>query len=190
MTEISEAGAKTWIEAVKGGDRSLVDELYLNHRDEFVQWALTKYLLSKDDLLDIYQNAIIALYENVVGNKINDLKSNVKTYLFGIAKNMILKLLRKSKTETMHADSVSEHWVSQYLEGDEEMEAMWAKTKRQMEKMEEPCRSILELFYFHNYSLQIIAKVMDYQNKDVVKTQKSRCLKSLKNNILHPQNNN
>ena len=176
--------AAEWIEGVRNGDQSLIDQFYFNYRADFLQWAEAKYKLGEDDLADIYQNAVIALYENVVTGKLENLQSNLKTYLYGIAKNLILKSFRRSKMESNHQEAITEHWVTQFLTDDSHLESMRECVKKLMYQMEEPCKTILELFYYQNHSIEMIAQAMKYQSKDVAKTQKSRCLKTLKNNIL------
>ena len=47
-------------------------------------------------------------------------------------------------------------------------------------KLGEKCREILELFYLQGMKLYEITEVQGYESKDVTKSQKSRCLKSLK----------
>ena len=54
---------------------------------------------------------------------------------------------------------------------------------RLMETIGEPCKSILELFYFRGFSMEAIAERLQYKNENVVKTQKLRCLTSLKNMV-------
>lgn len=49
-----------------------------------------------------------------------------------------------------------------------------------LEKFAEPCKSIVRLFYFNAYSMNEIADELKYKNEDVVKSQKTRCMKELK----------
>jgi len=175
--------ANRWIAAVRNGDVSLVDKLYLLHREEFIQWGLKNYQVQREVLIDVYQNAIIALYENIIDRKVEKLKSNLKTYLFGIAKNLLYQQFRKSKTENQHTERLSEHWQHQAEANEDETVYLQKRAKEEMYQMPEPCRSILEHFYFHNYSLEVIAEKMNYRSKDVVKTQKSRCVQTLKEKL-------
>jgi DNA-directed RNA polymerase specialized sigma subunit len=49
-----------------------------------------------------------------------------------------------------------------------------------LEQMGDSCRKILTLFYYEEKKIEDIVKMGDYANKDVVKSQKSRCLSHLK----------
>ena len=42
------------------------------------------------------------------------------------------------------------------------------------------CQKILELFYYQEKKLGDIVNALGYDNKDVVKSQKSRCIKQLR----------
>ena len=42
------------------------------------------------------------------------------------------------------------------------------------------CKTLLNLFYLRGFTLDEIVEELNYNSKDVAKSQKSRCLKSLK----------
>jgi RNA polymerase sigma-70 factor (ECF subfamily) len=55
------------------------------------------------------------------------------------------------------------------------------------EKLAEPCKSIIKMFYYDKRSMQEIAQSLGYKSEDVAKNQKARCLKSARsalNSIL------
>jgi DNA-directed RNA polymerase specialized sigma subunit len=49
-----------------------------------------------------------------------------------------------------------------------------------LNQLGEQCKKILDLFYYQSKNLAAICKLLNYENTDVVKSQKSRCLKQLK----------
>ncbi len=53
-----------------------------------------------------------------------------------------------------------------------------------LEKLGEPCHSILKLFYYDSFSMESIAVKLDYKNTDVVKSQKLRCIKELRKALV------
>ena len=69
--------------------------------------------------------------------------------------------------------------ADQYLELNERKRIM-AET---LSKLDEPCHSILKLFYFDSYSMEAIATALNYKNADVVKSQKLRCINELRERI-------
>ena len=58
----------------------------------------------------------------------------------------------------------------------------------EVQKMGEPCHSLLDSYYWENLSQKEIAEKFGYSNADSVKTQKYKCIKkltdALKNNPL------
>jgi RNA polymerase sigma factor (sigma-70 family) len=60
------------------------------------------------------------------------------------------------------------------------------KMQLALEELGGKCREILYLFYYRGFSLEEIVEKLGYSNKDVAKSQKSRCLKSLKILVQSP----
>jgi len=52
--------------------------------------------------------------------------------------------------------------------------------KKYYDQLGDRCKSILNLFYYQGYDLDEIRVILNYSNKKVLKSQKSRCLKQLK----------
>ncbi|WP_088655653.1 RNA polymerase sigma factor [Geofilum rhodophaeum] len=171
-----------WIDALQKGDREILGKIYLHHREGFLRYA-QRYALPEEELRDIYQDSIIALYENVRQGKLEGLKSSLKTYLYAIGKYKILARLKNS------AVSTSELMVEPLADGPEPLETSAAeerqqKLQRAYEQLGPRCREILRRFYYEAQKLEEIREALDYPNRDTVKAQKSRCLKQLKE-IVH-----
>jgi RNA polymerase sigma factor (sigma-70 family) len=130
-------------------------------------------------LEDIYQDAMVALIENMRKGTVNSLKSSVGTYLFAIGKLMIFQKLKKgNKTE---ARSDFENLGLVWEEFDEDATTEKSTTLNMaLSKLGDQCRRLLTLFYYENKKLDTIGIEMGYDSKDVTKSQKSRCLKKLK----------
>jgi RNA polymerase sigma factor (sigma-70 family) len=104
---------------------------------------------------------------------------SVVTYLYAIAKNLIYKYHRKNELINRHKVRLYEHYRFISLKTDE-LENYSHLIHNALANMKEPCKTILNLFYIKGLKLAMIANTMEYTNVDVVKTQKSRCLKKLK----------
>ncbi len=178
-TKVKGEAIGRWVAQLAAGDTSWVEKLYLENREAFLIWGGSRYNLEKDDLLDIYQTAMIVLYENIRHNRIQNMQVSVTTYLYGIAKNLIAKYHRKNELIRRHQVRLGEHY-SFIATTTNELESYAQRLHRALATMSEPCKSILRLFYIRGLKLATIAQKMDYPNVDVVKTQKSRCLKKLK----------
>ncbi|HMQ00555.1 MAG TPA: sigma-70 family RNA polymerase sigma factor [Cyclobacteriaceae bacterium] len=160
-----------------------VELLYRAYYKEFMAWAGRKFNLSEEDRMDVYQDAIIIFYENSMDGKTADLKSSKKTYLFGIAKNLIYGRYREQQKMIVVEDiSIEQRLTANELP--EHREEVLQQVEELIKIMEEPCKSILTMFYYYNAELEMIKEQLGYTDKTVVKTQKSRCLKYLKDKLL------
>ncbi len=158
------------IEEVKSGNRETIGQIYKEYRTGFILF-LSRYSLSKEEIADIYQDAIIAFVENVQKGKCDDLSVELKTYLFSIGKYMTFKRMRNQREIDPH--ELESHW---YQEEKEEIPNL----EPALSRLGKRCYEILKLFYYEGKKLEQIQEIMGYDKKDVLKSQKSRCLKQLK----------
>ena len=167
------------IEGIKGGNEGVVVRLYEMYRSEFFSWSGKMYGLSDDEIADVFQEAVIAFYYNVRNGKLNDLNSSVKTYLFAIGKNQVLKKFEKN-SRLFVTDELPE--VNDFTMGDDLFEASERQKmiSKLIDELGEPCRSILKMFYFQRFTMDAIAENLGYKNEHVVKSQKLRCFNQLK----------
>lgn len=162
------------IELLKKGDYKTIEKIYQTHRKAFLSFG-AKYNLSLDDLLDVYQDTIIAFIENIKKGHLNNLKSEIKTYLFSIGKYLIFKRLSESSGNSLDEISDEIEWFE--IEDDN---AEINQIEQALTQLGEQCYKILKLFYYEEKKLDEILQILPYENKDVLKSQKSRCLKQLK----------
>ncbi len=171
------------ISQLKQRDRNALAKVYSVYKTEFVKFA-SRYNAKNELLEDVYQEALIVLYENAQVGKLDDLKSTIKTYLFGIGKFMLFKHFRDNKREVPTEETyLFDHYEQAVIEDvyeDEGLNEYQTKLISNFNKLGEKCREILELFYLQGMKLDEITRTQGYENKDVAKSQKSRCLKSLK----------
>lgn len=174
------------IELLKRRDERTIAEIYQQYRHGFILFA-KRYDLEDTIVLDIYQDAIIALCENAEKGKLNNLKSSLKTYLFSIGKYMIFAHQRKSYKKVVfeNIDAFHFEWED-YKE--EENNSEIKELRGSFNLLGAKCQEILQLFYYKEKNLDEITQLMEYENKDVVKSQKSRCIKQLKNLIESNRN--
>lgn len=174
---------KDFINRILRNDESAIDDLYLHYRDSFVIFLMNKYKAQKDDALDIFQDVVVAVYRNVKMKKLTELNSSIKTYLYAIGKNLWLKQNRKKtyiteiKEEAFDIDlsSIEVKFIQQ-----EEKDRTNMNLKRAISSLGDPCTELLTYFYYYNYSYDEIIQRMEYNNVNVAKTQKSRCMKYLR----------
>lgn len=177
---------KNTLSLLKKGDNQTIQNIYNTYRTGFLLFA-KRYEIDDDQILDVYQDAIIALYENAQKGYLDNLSSSLKTYIYSIGKYMIYDLLKKNnrKSELERVDNINLEWEDYSgIENNEEIELL----KRAVNQLGNRCQKILKLFYYQEYSLDEITSIMNYDNKNVSKSQKSRCLKQLKEIITKIRN--
>lgn len=153
---------------LKAKDPKEIENVYTMYKSGFVLF-LSKYGLPKEDVVDIYQDSIIVLIENAQKGLLDNLKADIKTYLFSIGKFKALKRLKKEIPANLE-------WQNEENDNEEMME----KLEAGLEKLGNRCYEILKLFYYEEKKLDEIQTLLNYEKKEVLKSQKSRCLKQLK----------
>lgn len=170
---------------LKKGDAKTLKKLYIENREAFIAFG-RKYVNSEEDILDVYQDAIIALQEQIVSGKLNNLNCTIKTYLFGIGKYMLFEKNRKKQKTILGSYKTDEVEDYETIAEDYYNEIVTERQRKLQEvlsKMGKKCKEILTLFYYRGYTIEDIKEHLNYENKNVVKSQKSRCLKQLKSKI-------
>ncbi len=166
---------------LKCGNEKTIRKVYEGYKYDFIRFAKS-YISNNDDIIDSYQDAIIILCENAAKGKLDQLKSSVKTYLFSIGKYTIMNRLKKQNNMLPLAiyELPGVDW--EIGTEDEETPKLLA-LQSGFNKLGEQCRKVLRLFYYEGKKLDEIQQLLGYRNKDVLKSQKSRCIKQLKDLI-------
>ena len=133
-----------------------------------------------DDARDIFQEAMIVLYENTRSESFV-LTCQIKTYVYSICKRLWLKRLQYNNRFTTQVDSLEETVpVEEDIENQEKRNADFVIMDRAMGSLGEPCKGLLEAYYLQKKSMQAIADSFGYTNAENAKTQKYKCLVRLK----------
>ncbi|MGB3591024.1 MAG: sigma-70 family RNA polymerase sigma factor [Nonlabens sp.] len=160
-------------------DVTALDEVYRTYRDGFINYAL-RYELDYSDIEDVYQDCIIAVYQSFVIKKIVLKSSSLKTYIYGIGKNMIYTRFSK-KVHTV--DFVNDIMYNDYPAPQEELTLEQQLLAKHFNTISSSCQEILKLFYYRGLSVKEIVNATNYKDENTVKSHKSRCLKGLKQKI-------
>lgn len=169
------------VESIKKNDTSVIKKIYLENKLSFFKIA-NQYEIPNDIALDIYQDSIVALIENARKNKIDNLQSSISTYFISIGKFMVFNYLKVKKTVALNEFNAVEE-MDNFSTGNDSLNEREIALKNAYEKLGEQCQKILNLFYFENKKLEEIQSLLKYENKDVLKSQKSRCISHLKKSL-------
>jgi len=175
------------LQQIRNGDEAFLRKLYEQHRGMFTGWMMRNHRCQEEEAREIYQKAFAILYFNVKDGKITTLHSSLETYLFGIGKNLFKKSLRSKARMSTSLDKIQEtadHDLNYYERTAENEQKK--QVKRWLEKMEEPCKTILLMAYFQKFSMEAIAHRMGYKTEAVARKKKHLCLEKLRKKVLNP----
>ncbi len=135
---------------------------------------------SADDAKDVFQEAMIVLYEKVRSGHF-ELNCQIKTYVYSVCRRLWLKKLQQQHRYAGDIGNLDEtvpveEDISEHDKRDAEFEMM----DKAISSLGEPCKSLLEAFYLQKRNMQDIAAGFGYTNADNAKTQKYKCLMRLK----------
>jgi len=167
------------IKKIKSGDYNELELVYKNYREEFIKWITKSFNCSGDDAKDVYQQTIITLYENIVNDKIQSFNSSIKTYLFAIGKNKFYAETREKYKFQMETDDTINTIPEEVNTSDEDLQKLQG-VEKSLEILGNPCRQILELYYYHKKSMNDIASTLGLKNPETAKNMKYKCLKRLR----------
>ncbi len=170
------------IDILRSDDRLGIKSIYNANRAAFINFG-KRYGLDQDQLADVYQEAFLALRKHALSGKLSEVKSELKTYLFGIGKYLIFDVLKKENKHTTYdgnvhgnGDDFEEISISKTQELTNEQRLLYKYFKELGKK----CQQVLTFFYYRGLSIEEIVQQGGYENANTVKAQKSRCLKTLK----------
>jgi RNA polymerase sigma factor (sigma-70 family) len=144
---------------------------------------------TEEDAEDIFQELVLLFIEILKKDKFRG-ESSVSTFLYALTRNIWLnELSRKGKSK--RRDEIFEKGKD---EADLDVSHLIAdrETKMQLmrvvDKLGETCKKILLAFYFENLAIKEILKTLNYENEQVVRNKKSKCLKQLEQMMIAEPN--
>jgi RNA polymerase sigma factor (sigma-70 family) len=159
---------KAAIEAIYKDNYRLIQQLIVNNNG------------SEDDARDIFQEALIVLYQKAQDETF-ELNCQIKTYIYSICRRLWLKRLQQNRRFETPVDNFEEMVpVEEDVEVHLKQERQYGIMRSALGKIGEPCKSLLEAFYIHNKNMAEISSFFGYTNADNAKNQKYKCLMRLK----------
>lgn len=175
----AEFNEQALLKGLAQNDSKAIETIY---KDNFnmVQAYILNNNGSYDEARDIFQEAMIALYEKAQSESFV-LTCKINTYVYSICRRLWLKRLQQLGRYTNQVDGLEETvQVEEDLEIHEKRNADFTIMERALNSLGEPCRSLIEGFYIKKMDMQALSKQFGYTNADNAKTQKYKCLMRLK----------
>jgi len=166
------------IDLMKKGDEESLIFLYQQNKK-----AITSLVMrnngSEDDADDVLQESVIVLWERVKSGRF-EYSAKLSTFLFAVAKNIWsrkrMRKLREPATEFDHDsfESTDRSQLDDLIQTERSRVIADA-----MEKLGDPCKTLLIFYYWDELSQEDIAMQMGFANAATVKSKKYTCKKML-----------
>lgn len=166
----------TIIDGLRKGKKKTIKEVYENFYP-YVKNHILKNSGSEDDAKDVFQDAMMAIFQNV-SNKEFELTCQFKTYLHAVSSNIWKKRLRERKNHPTDA-SDEIHNIAQ-----EELEDTVLKIDRynfyikKFNEISEKCQELLKMF-LNGIDMKRIAAHFGFASVSYAKKRKFQCKESL-----------
>lgn len=152
--------------------------LYEEQRGRLLAY-LQKQGAKTDEATDVFQEAVIAVFENIVSGKFRG-ESALSSYLFSIARFLWLNRLKRQgiakrvKAE-VEIETVAPSHLPQMVEKEQE-----SQIRKLFDELGEQCREVLVRAIYYEDSMEEIAQHMAYASPQIARNKKYRCLQRLK----------
>ena len=176
MIHTMENKTDTFIDAIRNGDRAGIEKIYADFFPRIAH-LITKNGGSVDDARDIFQDAILLLYEKAKSPAFS-LTSSFYTLLHGICRNLLGNKLQKKANQEVtlpdHIKLIGEDDIAKDLIMLEENEVFW----RAFQQLGADCQKLLTLF-FEKVKMKEITREMGFGSENYAKKRKYQCKEKL-----------
>jgi RNA polymerase sigma factor (sigma-70 family) len=172
------------ISALKRNDNKTLRNLYVTNYPK-IEVLVLKNSGTKADAKDIYQEAFLAVWQNVKQNKfIPKSESSINGYLYTIAKNKWMDILRSQGYKKTVIASQLNHFeikdeenngIDDDILKDKRLEDVMLAFKN----LGDACKSLLHQFYFEKKSMNLIAEELQLDSAST-RNKKYRCMQKLR----------
>lgn len=156
-----------------------IKAIYRNHFEVLSRY-ITNNSGSRQDAEDMFQEVVVNFIELVQKDKFRG-ESGIRTFLFSMNRHTWLNELKRRGRATVREEKFEkgqervELDTSHLIAGREEKAAIASLVAA----LGDTCKKILTLFYYENLSMKEILDATDYENEQVVRNKKYKCLKQL-----------
>ena len=175
----AESNEKALLQGMARSDRKAIEIIYRENYN-MVQSLIINNSGSADDAKDIFQEAMIVLYEKVRSGTF-ELNCLIKTYVYSVSRRLWLKRLQQMNRYVPAIENLQDTVpVEEDVEENERINSEFQAMEKAINSLGEPCKSLLEAYYLEKKSMQEIALFFGYTNAENAKNQKYKCLVRLK----------
>ncbi len=175
----AERNEKALLQGLARSDKKAIETIYRENYN-MIQSLIINNSGSADDARDVFQEAMIVLYERVRSGSF-ELNCLIKTYVYSVSRRLWLKRLQQMNHYSQVTDNLQETVpVEDEIDENERINNEFQAMAKAISSLGEPCKSLLEAYYLEKKNMQEIALSFGYTNADNAKNQKYKCLMRLK----------
>ena len=174
----SENNEKILLQGLARNDKKAVETIYKENFN-LIQALVVNNSGTSEDAKDIFQEAMIVLYEKVQTGTF-ELNCQIKTFVYSVSRRLWLKRLMHQSRMAITDNQEEVVAVDDEVEEHEKRNTEFSMMEKAMSGLGEPCKSLLEAFYLQKKNMQDIATSFGYTNAENAKNQKYKCLMRLK----------
>ncbi|HEY6062224.1 MAG TPA: sigma-70 family RNA polymerase sigma factor, partial [Chitinophagaceae bacterium] len=145
---------KALLEGLAASDKKAIETIY---RENFnmVQSLVINNNGSSDDAKDVFQEAMIVLYERVRSGTF-ELNCQIKTYMYSVCRRLWLKRLQQLNRHSPPVESLEIFVpVEDEIEEHEKRNSEFEMMDKAISSLGEPCKSLLEAYYLQKQNMQV-----------------------------------
>jgi RNA polymerase sigma factor (sigma-70 family) len=181
MNEQNHFSDSELVEQISGNRRldEAITQIYQEHASVARSFIMGKGA-TEQDADDIFQETVVSFIESVQKGKFRR-ESGIRTFLISISKNLWYNEIRRrqragSREKLYVMDREQEDPDIREIIGDQEVRNL---LNQMLNELGNSCRKILELFYFEDLPMKDIVSHLHYENEQVVRNKKYKCLQQL-----------
>ncbi len=162
------------IAQIQEGNQKALQYLYKQHY-AMIENLIRKNSGSEEDAQEIYQEAMLVVYEKL-NQPAFQLSCSLKTYIYSVCRNMWMYQLRKNEQAETRFQDFEQYLPIDHTPAEGENPEYETLLNEVMNYIDDKCRQLLELFYYHNLPLETIAQKLGYNNSNTAKSKKNKCM--------------
>lgn len=169
------------IDGIRRRDKDVLKYVYKQYFP-MVRYFITRNHGTEEDAQDIFQEAVVAVYQKVTRKKLV-LECTFKTYFYSVVRHMWLQYLDRNKIRFEYSE-LDEFIVLEEHEFYDDFQSKKAIYQRHFMKLTELCRKVL-LMFVDRISFEEIAAILGYKGRQYAIKRKYECMKSLINRVIN-----
>lgn len=134
----------------------------------------------EEDAQDIFQEMIVTFIELAKQGKFRG-ESSISTFLLALTRNIWLNELKKRGRSQLREEKFQK--ASDTVDADASKYVINREMRTQLfkllDQLGETCKKILLAYYYNGLSMREILQQLEYENEQVVRNKKYKCLKQL-----------